>query len=78
MLNASPSASGLWEIEKQATIESIALAKEEALTFLARERERIMRMSRDDAIRQLVTDRNIDGKERVINAVADNGILAIA
>lgn len=78
MLNANSNAGDLWEIEKQATIESIVLAKEEALTFLASERERIMRMSRDDAIRQLITDRNIDGKERVIKAVGDNGILTIS
>ena len=78
MLTANSSSGEMWEIEKQATIESIVLAKEEALTFLASERERIMRMSRDDAIRQLINDRNLDGKERVIKAVGDNGILAIS
>jgi type II restriction enzyme len=78
MLNANSRSGRLWEIEKQATMESIVLAKEEALTFLAREREQIMRMSRTEAIRQLIGDRNIDGKERVIKAVGDNGILTIS
>lgn len=78
MLAANDSIRTLWQGEKLATIESIVAAKEEALTMLAREREQIMRMSRDEAIRHLIEDRNIDGRERVIRAVGDNGILAIA
>lgn len=70
--------SDLWKIEKLATLESIALAKEEALTFLSREREEIMRMTREDAIKFLIADRNIDGRTKIVRSVADNGILAIA
>ena len=69
--------SELWKIEKLATLESINLAKEEALAFLAKEREQIMRMSREDAIRHLIRNRNIDGRQKVINAVADNDILSL-
>jgi type II restriction enzyme len=68
----------LWEIEKIATSESIKLAKEEALTILAKEREVIMRMSRDEAIGFLIKGRNIDGRERVIRALSDNGIFTLA
>jgi len=68
----------LWASEKIATIESIALAKEEALTCLAKEREQIMRMSREEALVHLIKDRNIDGRTRVIRAVEDNGIFAIS
>lgn len=40
----------LWEIEKRVATESIAVAKDEALTFLAKEREKIMRMSHSEAL----------------------------
>ena len=77
MLNSAPAIRTLWLREKLATLEAIAAAKEEALTMLARERELIMRMSREEAIRFLVLDRNIDGREKVVRAISDNGILAI-
>ncbi len=67
----------LWETEKLATIESVGLAKEEALTILAREREQVMRMSREEAIDFIIKLRNIDGREKVIRAVADSGIFTI-
>lgn len=68
----------LWQSEKLATIESIIAAKEEALSSLAREREEIMRMTRDEAVKLLITDRNINGRTKVVNSVGDNGILTIA
>ena len=78
MLAYDKTVGDLWAIEKLATIESIVAAKEEALIFLAREREEIMRMSREEAIRFLISDRNIDGRTKVVNAVGDNGILTIS
>jgi type II restriction enzyme len=77
MLNHHKKVRELWGIEKLATLESIVAAKEEALTFLAREREEIMRMTREKAIKFLIADRNIDGRTKVVKAVGDNGILAI-
>jgi hypothetical protein len=67
----------LWNMEKVAMIESLSVAKDEALTFLAKEREQIMRLTREQAIRYLVADRNIDGRARVINGIEDNGILSM-
>jgi type II restriction enzyme len=78
MLNAGTAIRPLWQGEKLATLECMAAAKEEALTMLAREREQIMRMSREEAIKFLVQDRNIDGREKVIRALADNGIMSIS
>jgi hypothetical protein len=69
--------SELWQTEKLATLEVIQIAREEALTFLAEERERIMRMTRGEAILHLIRNRNIEGREKVVRAVADNGIFAI-
>jgi type II restriction enzyme len=57
--------------------ESLTVAKQEALNFLAEERERVMRLSHKDAIALLVKDRNVDGRERVIRDLEDNGILSM-
>ncbi|KAF5308684.1 hypothetical protein FQR65_LT18008 [Abscondita terminalis] len=46
----------LWQQEKQASLESIEIAKEEDLTFLAKQREKIMRMSHEEALDELVKD----------------------
>jgi type II restriction enzyme len=78
MLNFDAAIRPMWEQEKLATLESIAAVKEEALVALAREREQVMRMSREEAIRYLILDRNIDGREKKIRAVSSNDILAIA
>lgn len=77
MLSSDEAIIPMWQQERAATLESIAASKEEALTTFAREREQVMRMSREDAIRYLIQDRNIEGRERVVNSVADNGILAM-
>lgn len=76
MLNFSKEIDGLWKLEKQAAVESIVAAKEEALTFLAEERKKIMCMSRAEAIRELI-DNKIESRIRVINSVSDNGLLDI-
>ncbi len=78
MLGFSTSIGELWTAEKQAAIESIKIAKDEALTFLAQQRERIMRMSHEDALRELISVHKIDSKERVIRNVSENGILGFA
>lgn len=78
MLEFDAGIRGLWNKEKLVTLDSIAAAKEEALMALAKEREKIMRMTREQAIASLIHDRNIEGREKVIRAVADNGLMAIA
>ena len=77
MLGFSKKIEELWKVEKQAAIESIAVGKEEALVFLANEREKIMRMSHEEALVGLVRARKIESKIEVIRSVSDNGILEI-
>ncbi len=77
MLGFSKKIEELWKVEKQAAIESIAVGKEEALVFLANEREKIMRMSHEEALLELVRARRIESKIEVIRSVSDNGILEI-
>jgi hypothetical protein len=78
MLDAHPCISDLWQEEKIANLESIKVAKEEGLTALARERQRILQMSHDQAIQALIRYKNIEGRTNMINSVADSGILGIS
>ena len=78
MLNFSPTIVDLWQLEKQAAIESIVAAKEQALTFLANEREKIMRMTHEEALKELIQVHKIESRINVINAVSSNNILTIA
>lgn len=75
LLASHKAVSGLWKVEKIAAVESIAVAKEEALTELAMERERILRMSKEQAVLELIRKANLDNRERVIRRVADTGIM---
>lgn len=70
--------SALWAKEKIASNESIYLAKEEALTFLAGERARIMLLSRENAIKEVLKAAKISSREAAIKAVADNGLFEVA
>jgi type II restriction enzyme len=67
----------IWSEEKAASGESIVLAREEALSYFASERERYMRLSREEAIKEIVKASKIEGKERAVQSVADRGLLEI-
>lgn len=67
----------LWADEKRAAIESISFSKREALDFWARKREQIMRMSKDEAIRELIVAKKIESKIQYIQRVGDNGLLEL-
>jgi hypothetical protein len=64
----------LWNIEKNAAIQAISIAKDEALNFLAEEREKIMRMSHKEALKELVKVHKIESRIKTINAISDNGL----
>lgn len=68
----------LWRREKIASSESIFLAKEEALNYLASERARIMLLSRDDAIKEVIKAAKLSNREAAIKLVGDNGLFEIA
>lgn len=67
----------IWREEKLASNESILISREEALTFLAAERERIMRLSRTEAIREVLKWRKVDSKIQTVRSVTRNGILSL-
>ncbi|OXE36266.1 MAG: restriction endonuclease [Phenylobacterium zucineum] len=78
MLDSHSSVESLWREEKIANLESIEAARNESLTALAVERQRILQMSHDEAIQSLIRYKNIDGRRKVISAVSDSGILEIS
>lgn len=77
LLGSDDRLAAIWREEKISALESIQIAQEEALAFLAAERERIMRLSREDAVREVLKSRNIENRERAVKAVADNGLLEL-
>jgi len=77
MLGFSPKLNDLWKQEKMAAIESISVAKEQALKFLSSERDKIMRMTHDEALTELIKVHKIESRIRVIKALSDNNILEI-
>lgn len=66
----------IWASEKQASLDSIYLAKQEALHFLAEERRRIMMLTREEAVKEVLKQSKIESKIRTINLVGENGILS--
>lgn len=68
----------IWQEEKVASTESIVISRQEAITFLASERERIMKLSREEAIKEVMKWRKLENRIRAVNSVADNGILGIS
>jgi type II restriction enzyme len=77
MLDFDVQLKDIWKEEKEASIESIYIAKNEALCFLARERERIMKLSKVDAIKEVLKLSKIVEKIKKIESVADNGLLSV-
>jgi hypothetical protein len=77
ILSHSKKIEKLWEIEKGVATESISVAKEEALTFLAQEREKIMRMSHKEALKELIKVHKIDSRIKTINSISDNGLFTL-
>ena len=67
----------IWKNEKRASVESIYLLKEEALQFLASERERIMKLSREDAVKEILQTRKIDNRIQTVKSLDHAGVLDI-
>ena len=77
MLDHSPHLTQLWLDEKVAAQESIVAAKEESLAYLAGEREKIMRMTHEEALTELVRVHKIESRISVIRSMSSNNILGI-
>jgi len=74
-LGSHDSVRSIWREEKVASLESIRLARDEALQFLAEERERIMKLSRKQAIREVLKLCKIEKRIQKVESLVDHGIL---
>ena len=61
----------------EGALEAIRWYKEEALTFLAQEREKIMRMTHKEALKELIKVHKIESRIKIINAISDNGLFTL-
>jgi len=77
ILSFSKAVEPLWSIEKGVAAESIAISKEEALTFLALEREKIMQMSHEEALKELIKVHKIESRIKTVGTVSDNGLFTL-
>jgi hypothetical protein len=77
MLNFHHSVSDFWKIEKIASAESLKIAKEIALSFYSSQREKIMRMSHDEAIKELLDVYKIDSKMATVRSVSDSLLMGV-
>ena len=77
LLKADDRVAAIWRTEKIASLESIKIAQREALAFLSAERERIMRLSREEAIQEMLKQQKIENKMHAVKSVADNGLLEL-
>jgi type II restriction enzyme len=77
MLRFSPIVQPLWQREKQASLEALNVGKQDALAFLASARQRMVKMSREEAVRELLKVSKVESKVRTINAVSISKIMGI-
>jgi len=77
ILSFSKKIPAIWDIEKGVATESIAVAKDEALTFLAQEREKIMRMNHQEALKELIKVHKIESRIKTIHSIADNELFTL-
>ena len=68
----------LWKTEKIATVESIRISKELALSHYASQRAAIMRLSHVEAVKRLIEMHKIEGRIETIRAVSDNLLMEIS
>ena len=66
--------SEFWKEEKILAAESIEVGKLEALSFLAKEREKIITLSHEDALNELLKMSKIESKEKTINNYNSNNL----
>lgn len=74
-LNFDPCVASIWKTEKLAGLEAIDAQKQIALDFLATERERLVRLSHEKAIKELLKASGIESKIGVIKTASANGLM---
>ncbi|MCS3401129.1 HindIII family type II restriction endonuclease [Pantoea sp. B566] len=68
----------LWLDERKATTEGILASKKIAIEYLSRERDKILRMSKEEAVNALIKMHKIDSRIDQISKVTENNILSLS
>lgn len=77
ILNRDLPLKNLWKEEKVASLHSIDIGKDEALKYLSKQRELIVKMSHQEAISSLLKASKIESKIKTIQKISDNGLIEI-
>jgi type II restriction enzyme len=77
MLNYSEVINEFWINEKKANLDAISIAKEECLTYFSAERERILSLSKEQAITELIKQGRFETKIQTVETFVDSDILSI-
>jgi len=77
MLDFDKKINELWTDEKQATDEGIEESKKIALCFLSNERKKILKMTKEEAISELMKINKISSREEQIKRVINNNLLLL-
>ncbi len=77
MLEADDSVRGIWDREIKAADHSITIARRHALDHFNVERARIMQMSRDEAVEEIIRLRRIDERTLRVKSVSLDDVVGI-
>lgn len=77
LTSVNPRATELWREEKIVNMKVISLLKEEALTYLSGERTRIMRLSKNAAINEILKFNRVDSRISTISNYAVSSIFDV-
>ncbi len=67
----------LWEAEKKASLEGLGLAKEESLRHLASERDRLLGLSRQEAVDELIRLAGVNSRIHRVESINHGGLLGV-
>ena len=65
----------LWTVEKRASLAGLAAAREEALAYLQGERDRLLRLSHQQALEELVRAKGVDSRIAQVLRAEHGGLL---
>ena len=75
LVDSLPRGAGLWETEKKQSLVGLNIAKEESVRYLRVERDRLLRLSRQEAIEELVKGSKIDANIQRVESLAFGSLL---
>lgn len=76
LVNALAKHADLWTVEKCSSIEALSAVKEESLQYLRVERDRLLGLSKQAAIEELIRSRGLASRIASINRLQHGDLLA--